>query len=338
MQMKYSILLISFLIWLGVPLRAQKPKPSWKLETKAAAWEGRDSQGEFVYDGNMWILGGWFTPQKPNPRDVWKSRDGKNWTRVLETAPWEYSDLPVSLVFKNKMWMMGGRKLPGTKCSNQVWSSTDGATWKLETPDAGWSPRLGAGFVVFKDRMWVLGGTNDFYKNDDTTLFNDIWSSADGREWRRELANAPWSKRAHGKAIVFDGKIWVMGGGKRLPNAVPSNDVWCSEDGLNWKLVTEAAAWKPRLWFSSVVYRDHMWVLGGWAEKEGNFGDVWYSKDGQTWTEWKSDITWDKRHEQAAFVFKDKIWIAGGAAEPNYLVNSEVWSLKIPPRWFARER
>ena len=55
-----------------------KKGPDWKCVTEAAPWQPRDSQGELVYDDHMWILGGWFTPQTPNPRDVWKSPDGKN--------------------------------------------------------------------------------------------------------------------------------------------------------------------------------------------------------------------------------------------------------------------
>src|SRR5690606_32052473 len=183
MKKHYLISLIIAAAIGGVSCK-QKSTPNWVMESKKAAWQARDSQGEFVFDGNMWIMGGWFTPESPNPQDVWKSPDGKSWTRVIETAPWEHSDLPVSLVFKDKMWMMGGRKLPGTECSNQVWSSVDGANWTLETAHAGWSPRLAPGFAVFKDRMWVLGGTSDFYRNDDTTLFNDVWFSADGKEWK----------------------------------------------------------------------------------------------------------------------------------------------------------
>lgn len=332
--MRYLVFIILFFIGLNSVSFAQKNTLNWVQESKEAAWQARDSQGEFVFKGNMWILGGWFTPQLPNPRDVWKSPDGKNWTRVLETAPWQHSDLPAAMVFKNRMWIMGGRKLPGTNTSNQVWSSKDGAGWVLETPNAGWSPRLAPGFVVFKDRMWIMGGTSDFYKNNDTTLFNDVWSSANGKDWKLELANAPWSKRTHGQAIVFDGKIWIIGGGTRAPKANSLNDVWCSEDGVNWTQVTAAAPWDPRIWFSALVYRDRMWVLGGWADS-GNKGDVWYSKDGKNWTELKSDVKWSTRHEQAAFVFKDKIWIAGGAAEPNYLLDSEVWSLKVPRGWFG---
>lgn len=247
----------------GFASYAQEGKFDWKQETPKAAWQARDSQGEFVFNDHLWIMGGWFTPREPNPRDVWKSADGRNWTRVLETAPWEYSDLPASLVFKNRMWMIGGRKLPGTACSNQVWSSADGANWKLENASAPWRARLGASFVVFKNRMWIMGGTEDFYRNNGNTLMNDVWSSADGVNWRLETAGAPWSKRAHGQAIVFANKIWVMGGGHRAPEAIPTNDVWSSSDGINWELVTGSAAWMPRLWFSAVVYRDHMWVIGG---------------------------------------------------------------------------
>lgn len=319
---------------MGIFAVAQERKLNWVKETGNAPWKPRDSQGEFVYRNQMWILGGWDTPQTPNLMDVWKSPDGKNWVLTLETAPWVQSDLPASLVFKNKMWIMGGRKVPGTDCSNKVWSSKNGAKWKLVTPKAGWSPRLSPGFVVFKNRMWVLGGTSDFYQNNDTTLMNDVWSSLDGKEWELELANAPWSKRTHGQAVVFDNKIWIIGGGQRSPKAIAENDVWCSEDGVNWMQVTPAAQWKPRMWFSSIVYRDRIWVLGGWSKENGNFGDVWYSKDGRDWTEFKSDISWIKRHEHSAFVFKDKIWVAGGAAEPNYALNSEVWSLYIPRNWF----
>jgi hypothetical protein len=333
--MKQITGLAFMLMLMQLPVFAQQKNINWVQETNEAPWRPRDSQGEFVYKNAMWILGGWDTPQTPNFLDVWKSSDGKNWIRTIETAPWVQGDLPVSLSFKNKMWIMGGRKVPGSECSNKVWSSTDGAKWELVTPNAGWSPRLGAGFVVFKGKMWVLGGTSDFYHNNDTTMMNDVWSSSDGKHWKLETANAGWSKRAYAQAVVFDNKIWIMGGGQRAPDpAVAVNDVWCSEDGVHWTEVTPAAQWGPRLWFSLVEYRDRMWVLGGWSDQNHNFGDVWYSKDGEHWTEFKSDTCWSSRHEHSAFVFRDKIWVAGGAAEPKYKLSSEVWSLHIPYNYF----
>lgn len=328
--MKKNIGLTWICIWLAASGYTQY---NWTEETHKADWAPRDSQGEFVFNHQMWIMGGWDTPETPNFLDVWKSADGKKWERVLEKAPWVQSDLPVSLVFGNKMWIMGGRSVPGTVCSNKVWSSVDGITWDLVTDNAGWQPRLSPGFVVFKNKMWVLGGTNNFYRNNDSTLMNDVWSSTDGKNWHLETAQAPWSKRAHAQAVVFNNKMWIMGGGSRQPAAISTNDVWNSEDGIHWTKVTGSAEWPPRLWFSCAVYRGHLWVLGGWSKESGNYGDVWYSKDGKHWSEFKSAIQWQKRHEHSTFIFNDKLWVAGGASEPNYLLNSEVWSLYLPPDW-----
>jgi len=283
-----------------------------------------------VYDNHLWILGGWFTPQTPNPRDVWKSPDGKHWTRVVEVAPWVQSDLPAAMAFKGKMFMMGGRSLPGTEPSNKVWSSTDGAQWTLVTEAAGWSARLGMGYAVFKDRMWILGGTETFYDHNDKTMHHDVWSSGDGATWKLETDNAGWSKRAHGQTLVHDGKLWMIGGGSWRPDHIETNNVWSSEDGVHWKEATGNAPWAPRIWFGAATYRNHLWMFGGWSRSHGNFNDVWYSRDGKDWRQYKCDTVWTPRHEIAAWVHNDRIYAGGGEAEP---LTSEVWSLQLPADW-----
>ena len=334
-QMKYLLMVLgAILIGGSFAMSDVRQGPDWVLVNEAAPWEARDSQAEFVYQDQLWILGGWVASDKPNPRDVWRSPDGVEWTCTVEEAPWEHSDLSPSMVFNDRMWLMGGRKLPGKENSNKVWSSVDGTEWVLETDDPGWCPRVSASFAVFKDRMWLMGGTENFYEDTDETLKNDVWSTADGREWRLEIENAAWAKRTHAQTVVFDGKLWIMGGGRWNPETIPMNDVWCSEDGVNWTQVTDAAPWDPRMWFSLVVYRDRMWVLGGWSRTNGNFGDVWYSKDGKNWTELKSDVIWQNRHEHSAVVFQDKIWLYGGYAD---VLSSEVWTLEIPEDWFGDE-
>ncbi len=307
--------------------------PDWVCVNPQADWSARDSQGELVFKDHLWILGGWDTPKTPNPRDVWKSPDGKHWTCVIETAPWEHSDIPVALVYKDRMWLMGGRKLPGAENSNKVWSSADGADWTLECEAAGWSPRLSAGHVVFQDKMWVLGGTEDFYHDNDDTLNHDVWITADGKHWTCVTEHAAWSKRAHHQVLVYDDKMWLFGGGARMPDPHPLNDVWCSDDGEHWQQVTDSAPWGPRLWFSSMVYRDRMWILGGWNDKTDNYQDVWCSQDGKQWTQIKSEVIWSARHEQTGLVFQDKVFVAGGHARPT---NSEVWSLDVPPDLFQQ--
>lgn len=315
-----------------------EPTPSWVKVTDKAGWQPRDSQGEVVYKDRLWIMGGWFNSYEAPPRDVWSSADGKNWKLVEKSAPWKHSDLPMSLVFDDKMWMMGGwynGRLKGHSASNEVWWSTDGAKWQQAAAKAGWSPRIAAGVVVFKGKMWVLGGTENYYFGTDASLKNDVWHSADGKDWTLATANAGWSPRAYHQAVVLNDKIYVFGGGNYVPIYHARNDVWCSDDGVKWTKLTDAAPWHPRIWFSAVVYRDRMWALGGWSNNPSrNWGDVWHSKNGKDWQQFKPKVTWKERHEHSAYVFQDKIWIAGGHAQP---LSSEVWSLSLPRDWSPKE-
>lgn len=312
-------------------------QPTWQLETRDAGWQARDSQGEVVYNEQLWIFGGWFNSFEAPPRDVWNSSNGKDWQLVTKAAPWIHSDLPMSAVFQNRMWMMGGwynGRLPGHSATSSVWSSTDGKNWKQETEAAGWSPRLAAATVVFKDRLWILGGTENYYFGDESSLKNDVWSTSNGRDWEQMTADAGWAPRSYHQAAVLNDRIYVFGGGNYVPEYVGYNDVWSSADGVTWRRETEAAPWRARLWFSAVTYRDHMWVIGGWSNNPStNLGDVWYSKDGQHWEEFKTPTVWKERHEHSALVFQDRIWVAGGHARP---LNSEVWSLHIPEDWFQK--
>ncbi len=315
-------------------IKAEDHLPNWVNVQKAAPWQARDSQGEVVFDGKMWIFGGWFSSYAAPPRDVWNSSDGKNWKLVTKDAPWLHSDLPMSITFKNRMWMMGGwynGRLPGHSASNQVWSSQNGKEWKQVTKKAGWSPRVAAAIVEFKDKMWILGGVEDYYFGNEKSLKNDVWSSGDGKTWKLATADAVWSPRAYHQAVVLNDRIYVFGGGNYVPKYEQATDVWSSADGTTWRKETDKTPWHPRLWFSAVAYRDHMWVLGGWSNNPSkNWNDVWYSKDGKTWKELHTKEIWKERHEHSAFVFQDKIWIAGGHARP---LSNEVWKLELPDNW-----
>ncbi|MFN0197517.1 MAG: galactose oxidase [Planctomycetaceae bacterium] len=331
-----SVLNLSCILLLSAAVSVHaEEKLKWEKVTGDAGWQPRDSQGELVYNDQLWIFGGWFQSFEAPPRDVWSSPDGKTWTMVAKDAPWQHSDLPMSITFDDKMWMMGGwfnGRLPGHSASNQTWWSTDGVKWEQATDNAGWSPRIASGLVVFKDKMWILGGTENYYFGDEKSLKNDVWSSKDGKEWTQVTDNAGWKPRAYQVALVHDDKLWVMGGGNYVPGYFTYNDVWCSEDGEHWTQVIEAAPWSPRIWFSGAVYRDRMWVLGGWSNNPSqNWGDVWHSKNGKDWTKLETEVTWKERHEHSVYVFQDKLWVAGGHAQP---LSSEVWSLDIPKDYF----
>ncbi len=307
--------------------------PDWEKVTDYAGWQPRDSQGEVVFDGHMWILGGWFNSFIPAPRDVWSSPNGREWTLITESAGWRSSDIPMTLAFKDRIWFMGGwfnGRLPGHAATREIWSSADGAGWD-RTADAAWSARMGSGAVLFNGRMWILGGTENYlFSDDDSCLRNDVWCSADGESWDLVTPGAGWSPRAFHQVVVLDGRMWVLGGGSYKPNFQVCSDVWCSEDGIEWSQVVDVAPWRPRIWFSAEVYRDRMWVLGGPTVDNELVTDIWHSADGKHWSELESDVVWTPRHEHSAFVHNDRLWVAGGHARP---LNNEVWSLHLPEPW-----
>ena len=333
-----KLLTIALLFTFSFGAFTQETGPDWVRVTEAAPWQARDSSGELVYNGRMWLFGGWFQSHEAPPRDVWNSEDGKTWTRVTGEAPWLHSDLPMTITYGDKMWLMGGwynGRLPGHSASNEVWCSTDGATWQQTTAKAAWSPRLASALVEFKGRMFLLGGSENYYFGTAASLKNDVWSSADGIHWELLTADAGWAPRAYHQAAVLDDTIYVFGGGNYVPDYAAHNDVWASKDGKHWTCVSESAPWHSRLWFSSVVYRDHIWVMGGWSNNPSkNWGDLWYTKDGATWTQLKSAVMWRERHEHSVYLFQDKLWVAGGMIPP---LNQEVWSLELPKDWPADE-
>lgn len=314
-------------------IHGQTPPLQWVLEGQAA-WQPRDSQAEYVFQDRLWIMGGWRNSFEAPPRDVWSSRDGKTWELVQPNAPWLHSDLAMNVTFKDRMWIFGGwynGRLPDHSASNQVWSSGDGLQWQQVTASAAWSPRIASASVVFNNRIWLLGGTENYYFGDEHSLKNDVWSSADGQNWKLEVAHAAWSPRAYHQAVVFKDKLYLLGGGNYTPQYHAKNDVWSSSDGVQWQCETEQAAWSARLWYSAAVYRDRMWVLGGWSNNPSkNWGDVWHSDNGRDWQVLKTEVCWKERHEHSVFVFDDKLWIAGGHAQP---LSNEVWSLKLPADW-----
>lgn len=58
---------------------------------------------------------------------------------------------------------------------------------------------------------------------------NDIWNSADGKNWNQE-GNTPWSPRKGHVIVEYKNKLWLFGGADQVDaNASPTrylNDVW----------------------------------------------------------------------------------------------------------------
>ncbi len=194
---------------------------SWTLATAHAGWAARGGHGLAAFDGKIWLVAGWVGG---GMRDVRWSTDGVTRTLARYPAPWPGRYYPGFVVFDNKLWVMGGQGEMNDTCLNDVWWSTDGDSWTKATDSAGWCPRAAPGAAVFGDKMWVMGGMP--YPPWKLRV-NDVWYSTDGDSWTCLVDSAPWRPRGWRSSLVYDNKIWVMGGDS-TENSLTMGDVWYS--------------------------------------------------------------------------------------------------------------
>ncbi|MFO0889049.1 MAG: hypothetical protein U0790_07860 [Isosphaeraceae bacterium] len=276
------------------------------------------------------------------------------WVRVTPKAAFAARDGAGAVVFQDRMWLLGGWN-PGDRvhfpriCNNEVWNSTDGATWTLIRPNTfldrtfdparDWEGRHTAGTVAFRDRIWIVGGDANQGHHQD-----DVWSSADGKRWDRVNPETPvpWGPRVLHHTLVFQDRIWVIGG-QTLPQFAPAaqaihGDVWNTSDGVHWtRLVPEPPSWSPRgMIGGSAVHRGRMWILGGGTydtpahPQRQFFNDVWSSDDGVHWRRHIEHAPWQGRQYHEVAAFDDRLWVLEGYAGRN---RNDVWHSADGERW-----
>ncbi len=117
--------------------------------------------------------------------------------------------------------------------------------------------------------------------------------------------NANFDTRASHTSVVFDNKLWVIGGSRK-------NDVWYSEDGITWSLATDTAPFSKRSGHTSVVFANKLWVIGGIDKNNIRKNDVWFSEDGISWSQATSAAPFSARYLHTSVVFDNKFWVIGG--------------------------
>jgi hypothetical protein len=112
-------------------------------------------------------------------------------------------------------------------------------------------------------------------------------------------------------ALVFQNKMWMMGGWNPNNELPTTNEVWSSTDGSNWDFVC-AAPWQRRHDAGWLVYNNMLWIVGG-DNNTGNYqNDVWSSVDGLNWVQVTDSVPWANRATQTVMVFNNLMWLMGG--------------------------
>jgi hypothetical protein len=248
----------------------------WNIVTGNANWSGRWGLTALVYDDKMWVIGG-SKFSSDYQSDVWYSEDGVDWILATGNAGFGRRAFHTSVVYDDKMWVIAGQSYQGVSSDlrNDAWYSEDGVDWIPATQNAEFIKRVWLKSTVYKDLMWISCGTSPGAS--PSTYLNDVWYSSNGVDWSLATNNALSLGRDAHSFFVIDDKIWIAGGydGDVIPGDL--NDVWYSEDGVDWELDTQNALWEARQAFELLVYNNKIFLFAGVKEATVECNDVWFS-------------------------------------------------------------
>ena len=191
------------------------------------------------------------------------------------------------------------------------------------------SPRHSHATTIFrcpdssnKQCLWLTGGYSELHRTWDLELENencDVWFSQDGNAWtqvtdlqgdflqgignwdaKTSSSVAPWYSRYGHSLDALDGDgdgiadVMVLVGGN---SPLPSNDVWISMTGKDWKF-DGFAPFSKRAYHASSVYQNKLYIIGGTPlNNEVWSGSLNRDHKGYTmsWTREESEIPFSPR-------------------------------------------
>jgi hypothetical protein len=285
---------------------------SWK--SICPEWSKRDLAESVTYNGRLWLIGGYDGAQK---NDVWSSADGKKWDLAVQNAAWSARAGQRCVVFQRngeteKLWLFGGYDSAAAKYTNDVYSSGDGATWTPLTQSTPFTGRAYFSCVIFNGYVYILGGQTG------STYLQTIYVSQDLANWSKVgpstiTVDNLWSARSRHSSVVYDNKIWVIGGAN---GSTVLNDAWSSSDATNWKKEFAGTTALKRYGHSSINYNNKIFIIGGFSTTSDGAPlneMAFLDSNHNSWVTVTS-LSWAPRgfHATPSTPFDNKIWVIGG--------------------------
>ena len=152
---------------------------NWTREVEHAPWGERGYYQSAVYDGKLWVLGGYYGMDWDYADDVWSSSDGINWNLETDEPGWLAREEHTVAVLGNKMFIMGGY-LSSYARGNDVWSTSSSVVsyyrvcW--DTIQGGCSNTATSQLTTYSLNQalppgtWYFSVTAINYQNEDSVL------------------------------------------------------------------------------------------------------------------------------------------------------------------------
>lgn len=174
----------------------------------------------------------------------------------------------------------------------------------------------------------LLGNANTLWLFSPDTV-KAIFNTRDGQTWTQVAGfDDSFPARSNAGGVYWKGKFWLMGGDT---GAQRLNDVWSSNDGMQWTQVTANAAWSGRSDFGCVVFKDKLWVLGGSGQSYQPLNDLWCSSDGSNWQK-VGTAGWAPRSRFGIAASDTTLYVVGGQTDIN-TVSNDVWTSSQGSTW-----
>ena len=233
------------------------------------------------FNGKIWLIGGQ-SGSIGGSNAIWTYTDEEGWVEVTANGAFEPRYGHRILKHDGLLWLVGGI---GSRWFADVWSSSDGVSWDLVTDNAPFSFRKDHQLVSHNGKIWLIGGQSlSDYKH-------DIWSSVDGINWSLESDSSnTFSERSLHQAVSFNNNIWIIGGSFRRTSKGFLNDIWRSEDGINWQEVIQEDLFTPREAHQVTSCNSRLFLTGGIGKDIELPGDIWSSSNGLDWRRAFRDI------------------------------------------------
>lgn len=236
-----------------------------------ASWPPRHTFGLNRLEDKIFVYG--TDEQAKGQMDMWISYDqfkGQNWSDGSDIVTMNYRKFDLSLIPRRVLYgscsdgayiyLIGGHDTARSfrsRC-HDVWRF-DGNEWeRMGDGLAAFEKNLSGACCYYNKKLWVIsGGVYGTYTGTKT-----VYSSQDyGANWRREQ-DVPFAGRYYHDTIVWDEKLWVIGGvgGEKKANM---NDIWFM-DTKAWHLMDNVHPdFSPRHASGVAVYNDKLVITNG---------------------------------------------------------------------------
>ncbi len=281
---------------------------NWTCVSDNAPWKGRRGHEMLVFNGAMYIMGGFTVDEKTGYReyrnDIWKTTNGTDWEELCDSAEWaprfQHSIVEADLGDGSFLYLIGGAGMQDNvsgryamKYYNDVWKSEDGVTWTeiITSEDFGMRSDAGVAYDNNTGRLIVYGGLHSagfddsadgVYNNHPTEFWESVWYTEDGKIWNHQEVDISCF-RASEKIVSYDGDLWLMPGRRsEIDDIDYANNskyygtcIYEAIDTSAWVWDSEGSGVGARFGYAATVFNNRIWIIGGQTSDEGPDNDIW---------------------------------------------------------------